>query len=290
MEKPLFKHAGVYVTAILALGICVGGYYVTNQRQYQERVAYASEAGSQAKNEIQEFAQQTEELYQEDEPELLDEKASVSEVSSLQSEVNRIQVSAEDFQIEEDSMPEDLEEVAAEKKNLSHRLTEASDKLYMQEKIDGLYTEEVPDWQEYKEDVIADEDLQEEDIEEVNDNLGFFEDDQWLELAQSYTTEASEQLQNMADIQEKLTTYEEEEVSYEQYASLATQIEEVRNPEQQEKFEKAADDLGDRFGVSTEAAAAESPTASVAVEDETIVDGQGEEQGAQVEQENTEAY
>ncbi|NRR75767.1 hypothetical protein HRD57_10480 [Tetragenococcus halophilus] len=138
MEKPLFKHAGVYVTAILALGICVGGYYVTNQRQYQERVAYASEAGSQAKNEIQEFAQQTEELYQEDEPELLDEKASVSEVSSLQSEVNRIQVSAEDFQIEEDSMPEDLEEVATEKEDLSNRLTEANDKLHMQEQIDAF--------------------------------------------------------------------------------------------------------------------------------------------------------
>lgn len=290
MEKPLFKHAGVYVTAILALGICVGGYYVTNQRQYQERVAYASEAGSQAKNEIQEFAQQTEELYQEDEPELLDEKASVSEVSSLQSEVNRIQVSAEDFQIEEDSMPEDLEEVAAEKEDLSNRLTEANDKLHMQEQIDAFFDEKTPNWQELTEDVVIKEDLQQETIDEVSENFSFFSEDQWLELAKSYAQSANEQLQNIEEIQKKLNDAKEQEITYEQYANLAAQIEEVRNPEQQEEFEQAADELGQRFGVSTEAAAAESPTASVAVEDETIVDGQGEEQGAQVEQENTEAY
>lgn len=258
MEKPLFKHAGVYVTAILALGICVGGYYVTNQRQYQERVAYASEAGSQAKNEIQEFAQQTEELYQEDEPELLDEKASVSEVSSLQSEVNRIQVSAEDFQIEEDSMPEDLEEVATEKEDLSNRLTEANDKLHMQEQIDAFFDEKTPNWQELTEDVVIKEDLQQETIDEVSENFSFFSEDQWLELAKSYAQSANEQLQNIEEIQKKLNDAKEQEITYEQYANLAAQIEEVRNPEQQEEFEQAADELGQRFGVSTEAAAAES--------------------------------
>lgn len=290
MEKPLFKHAGVYVTAILALGICVGGYYVTNQRQYQERVAYANAAQPREENELNDLAQQVEELYLEDEQDLLKEETTLSDVTDLKNEVHRIDVSAEDFQIEENALPQGIQELAQQKESVSDRLTDAEDKLHMQDQIDGLFTEETPDWQEYKDDVIADEDLQEEDMADVNDNLGFFEDDQWLELAQSYTQEANEQFQSTEDIQEKLTQYEDEEITYEQYAALAAQIEEVRNPEQQERFEETAEELGDRFGVSTQAAAAEAPTTSAAVEDETIVDGQGEEQGAQVEQENTEAY
>jgi len=290
MEKPFLKRASVYVTGILALGICVAGYYVSNQKQYQQRVAYASAAQPKEKSQLNDLAQQVEELYLEDEQDLLNKETTISDVTTLKNEVNRIKVSAEDFQIEENELPQGIQELAQQKASVSDRLTDAEDKLHMQEQIDGLFTEKTPDWQEYKDDLIADEDLQEEDMDDVNDNLGFFEEDQWLELAQSYTKDASEQLQNMEDIHEKLTTYEDEELTYEQYASLAAQIEEVRNPKQQEEFEKAADDLGDRFGVSTQAAAEEAPTASAAVEEETIVDGQGEEQGAQVEQENTEAY
>ncbi len=65
-------------------------------------------------------------------------------------------------------------------------------------------------------------------------------------------------MQNIEEIQKKLNDAKEQEITYEQYANLAAQIEEVRNPEQQEEFEQAADELGQRFGVSTEAAAAES--------------------------------
>lgn len=286
MEKPFLKRASVYVTGILALGICVAGYYVSNQKQYQQRVAYASAAQPKEKSELNDLAQQVEELYLEDQQDLLKEETTISDVTALKNEVNRIKVSAEDFQIEENELPQGIQKLAQQKESVSDRLTDAEDKLHMQEQIDGLFTEETPDWQEYKDDVIAAEDLQEEDMTDVNDNLGFFEDDQWLELARSYTQDASEQLQNMEAIKANLTKYEDKELTYEQYASLAAQIEEVRNPKQQEKFEKAADDLGDRFGVSIQAAAEEAPTASVTVEDETIVDGQG----AQVEQENTEAY
>ncbi|AYW47391.1 hypothetical protein C7K38_02800 [Tetragenococcus osmophilus] len=290
MEKPFLKRASVYVTGILALGICVAGFYVSNQRQYQQRVAYANAAQPREENELNDLAQQVEELYLEDEQDLLKEETTLSDVTDLKNEVHRIDVSAEDFQIEENALPQGIQELAQQKESVSDRLTDAEDKLHMQDQIDGLFTEETPDWQEYKDDVITDEDLQEEDMADVNDNLGFFEDDQWLELAQSYTQEANEQFQSTEDIQEKLTQYEDEEITYEQYAALAAQIEEVRNPEQQERFEETAEELGDRFGVSTQAAAAEAPTTSAAVEDETIVDGQGEEQGAQVEQENTEAY
>ncbi|QXN87159.1 hypothetical protein KV134_01335 [Tetragenococcus halophilus] len=286
MEKSFLKHASVYVTGIIALGICVAGYYTTNQRQHQQRVAYANAVQSREENELNDLQQQVEDLYLEEEQDLLKEETTMSDVTALKNEVNRIRVSAEDFQIEENEMPQGIQTLAQQKETVADRLIDAEDKLYMQEQIDEFFTEETPNWQKYKNDVIADEDLQEEDIDDVRDNLGFFADDPWLEFAQSYTEDANEQLQNTEDIQAQLTQYEDEEVTYEQYAALAAQIEEVRNSEQQEAFEEAADGLGDRFGVSTQGAAAEAPATSAAVEDETTVEGQG----AQVEQENTEAY
>lgn len=268
MEKPFFKRAGVCVTAILALGICVAGYYVSNQKQYQQRVAYASAAQPQAKNELNDLAQQVKELYLDDKQELLKDETTVADVSTLKNEVNRIQVTAADFQIEENSMPAEMQKLAQEKETVADSLTDVNDKLRMQKQIDGLFSQEKPNWQKPKDNVVIKEDLEKEEMDNVSENVSLFPEGDWVDLAKSYTTSASDQLQNMEDIQKKLSQYKDEEITYDQYAALAAQIEQIDNQDQQEKFEKAADDLGERFGVATEAAAAESPAETATVDEE----------------------
>lgn len=280
MGKPSFKHASVYIVAFLALGICVVGYYVSGQKQYQERVAYANATEPQAKNELVNLAQQTKELYHDDKQELLKKETTVADVSSLQNEVSQVKVSAEDFQIEEDSLPKGIQKLAKEKEKIRNNLVDINDKLHMQEQINGFFNDEKPVWQNFEDNVVAKEDLEQEEIADVAEDLSLFEDDQWLKLAKSYTTSASEQLQNVEEIQKNLNEYEDEEITYDQYDSLVAQIEQVRNEKQQEKFEKAADDLGQHFGVSSEAAVTESTEEAASVNNEE----------AFTEQENTEAY
>ncbi|MCF1585829.1 hypothetical protein LQF60_09625 [Tetragenococcus koreensis] len=286
MDKPFLKHASVLIAAVLALGICVGGYYVSNQKQYQQRVAYANAAQSNEKAELNDLEKQVNELYTDDEKELLKAETTLAEVDKLRTDLDRVKVTAEDFQIKEESLPADMQDLAKEKEVVADSLADVTDKLQVQNEVDSLFTEEVPSWQKFEDSAVVKDDLKNEEVSDITEELGFFAEDQWMDIVQSYLSSASDQVQAINEIQEKLATYKEEEFSYDQYATLSEQIEQVRNQKQHDKFEEAADELGERFGVSTEGAAAESAEANVNVEDETIY----VEQGVPTEPEDTEAY
>lgn len=286
MKKPFLKKASVCATAILALGICIAGYYVSKQRQHQQRVAYASAIRSNEKVELDDLAQQVEELYLNEDQDLLKEELTMTEVTSLQTEVNRIKVSAEDFQIDKSSLPKGMKDLAKEKETVVNHLTDISDKLRMQEYMDSLFVEEIPNWQEFKDTVAVKDNLQKEEVEDVAENLSFFAEDKWLKLAKEYNTTAGKQLRSIEDIQKELVKYEKEEISYEQYTELSAQIKQVRNQKQHDKFEKAADKLGERFNVSS-AGAAEENSADESSGEGTVT---YEQQSVPIEQENTEAY
>ncbi|GEQ49556.1 hypothetical protein [Tetragenococcus koreensis] len=286
MEKPFLKKANVLIAAIFSLSICVVGYYVSNQSQYKQRVAYASSAQAKEEAELNDLEKQINEFYTNDNKELLKEDSTLSEAAKLKSKVDNIKVSATDFQIKEESVPEEMKNIAKEKKVLANDLVNISDKLHIQDQVEQLFTKKLPNWQKFEDTVVIKDELKNEEINDINENLGFFSEDQWLELVKSYLTSASEQVQEINDIQQKLTKYQNEELSYEQYLTLAEQIEQVRNPKQQDEFKKAADELGERFGVSTDDIVAENAEGSTTADETTSSD----EQGLPIEQEETAAY
>lgn len=286
MEKPFLKKANVLIAAIFSLSICVVGYYVSNQRQYKQRVAYASSAQAKEEAELNDLEKQINEFYTNDNKELLKEDSTLSEAAKLKTKVDNIKVSATDFQIKEESVPEEMKNIAKEKKVLANDLVNISDKLHIQDQVEQLFTKKLPNWQKFEDTVVIKDELKNEEINDINENLGFFSEDQWLELVKSYLTSASEQVQEINDIQQKLTKYQNEELSYEQYLTLAEQIEQVRNPKQQDEFKKAADELGERFGVSTDDIVAENAEGSTTADETTSSD----EQGLPIEQEETAAY
>jgi len=253
-KKPNVKLAGVIITAIVAIGICVVGYQVANQRQYQQRVAYASSAASNEEESIQELKKKLAGLYADDEQELIKKDVSQEDVRQMSSEVHELNTTAEDFQIEEDAVPDQVQELDQEKQELSEELADISDKLQVQEQTDNLFTEDVASWQSFEDEMIIKEKLKEEAVSDINETLSFFDEGAWVDLVKDYTASATDQLDERNEIQDQLDEYEEEPDSftYENYLSLEEQISQVASDDIQSSLEDRLDAIAEKAEISTE--------------------------------------
>lgn len=253
-KKPNVKLAGVIITAIVAIGICVVGYQVANQRQYQQRVAYASSAASNEEESIQELKKKLAGLYADDKQELIKEDVSQEDVRQMSSEVNELNTTAEDFQIEEDAVPDQVQELDQEKQELSEELADISDKLQVQVQTDNLFTADVASWQSFEDGMIIKEKLKKEAVSDINETLSFFDEGTWVDLVKDYTASASDQLDERNEIQDQLNEYEEEPESftYENYLSVGEQISQVPSEDIRSSLEDRLGAIAEDAEISTE--------------------------------------
>lgn len=242
------------LAAILAIGICVVGYRLANNRQYQERVAYASSTATSQKGKMQELKKKLTGLYVGDEQELIKENVSQEDVRQISSEVHEINTTAEDFQIEENAVPEQVQELDQEKQELNEELADISDKLQVQEQTDNLFTEDVVSWQSFEDEMIIKEKLKKEAVSDINETLSFFDEGAWVDLVKDYTASASEQLDERNEIQNQLNEYEEEPESftYENNLSLEEQINQISSDDIRSSLEDRLDAIAEEAEISTE--------------------------------------
>lgn len=265
MGKPLFKTLTVLFVAIGALAICLLGYRQNNQKQYEQRVAYAKTAISAEKASLETIAEEIGELYSNDDRTILKKDLEQEDVSKLVAKLAAIKVSADDYGIDDDALPSDSQEIQDQKSALDDELKDAEAKIKLQVATDDLFTKGVSNWQKAENDVIIKADLKDTDVGNVKENLGFFADDAWKDLVKEYLGYADAQLDRVAKLDESFKSMLKDdavtsEVTLEKYLAVVESISQVRNEELKEKYAKLADSISTQMGYGYYGSASTSTT------------------------------
>ncbi|MFQ6577791.1 hypothetical protein [Enterococcus casseliflavus] len=253
MGKPLFKTLVVLFVAIGAIAICLFGYRQNNQKQYEQRVAYAKTAISAEKDSLASIEEEIGKLYNSDDRTILQKDVSQEDITKLVAKLASVKVSADDYGIEEDALPSDSKEIQAQKAALDDELKDAEAKIKIQTGTDALFTKGVSNWQKAENDVIIKADLKDTDVGNVRENLNFFDDSAWKDIVKEYLGYADAQLDRIAKLDESFKSMLKDdvvtsEVTLDKYLSVVDSISQVRNEELKEKYAKLADSISTQMG------------------------------------------
>lgn len=253
MGKSNLKKTGVLIAAVAALGICAVGYQLSSHKQYQQRVAYAKSSASQEKQKLTTLQKQIDAFYQDKKiKQFIKEDVKEADVTKTKAEVDSIKTTAEDFQIKEKSLPANVDSLTKQKKQLNDEILDVSDKLNLQDKTSGLFTKKIASWQKFDDSVVIKDRLTTNQVGDITDELGFFAKGDWKKMIQAYVSEAGDQLEQVEKVQKKIKKYQKNTITYEQYLTLADQIDQIKNKKIRESFDKDMDKFADRIGVGAE--------------------------------------
>ncbi len=254
MNKPFLKGIGVLIIAAIAVAVCFLGYKFNNERQYQQRVAYAETAVTNEKVKLEQLQKTIAALYTNDKNIFIKKEATTAKVTKIRSELEAIRTSATDFGIREDSLPAGAQELDKEKADLVAKLTEAADKLRIQDQTNRLFTEKIKDWQKYQDDLIIRDNLKEKEVTEIRGKLSSFSDDAWRKVAANYLKDAAEQAKIANELQATLDKLLKKGavVTYDDYLNVLNEIEKIRNQKLKDKFYKLSDEVAIAVGSVTE--------------------------------------
>ncbi|WP_461197758.1 hypothetical protein [Enterococcus sp. N249-2] len=253
MGKPLFKTLTVLIVGIGAVAICLLGYRQNNQKQYEQRVAYAQTAIAAEKDSLTSIADEISQLYSNDDQTFLKKDLTEDDVSKLVAKLAAVKVSADDYGIEDDALPSESTEIQEQKVTLDDQLKDVEAKIKVQSAADALFTKGVSNWQKVENDVIIKGDLKDTDVGNVRENLNFFDDSAWKELVTTYLGYADAQLDRIAKLDESFKSMLKDdvvtsEVTLDKYLAVVDSISQVRNEELKEKYTKLADSISTQMG------------------------------------------
>lgn len=254
MGKPLVKVAAVVIGGVAAITVCVVGYKVNINRQYEQRVNYTETAVLKEKSSLKEIKEEIASLYSDGTHTFLKNDLQEEAVNKVETKLAAIKVSATKFGINEENLPENIKEVKAEKDSLDKRMDDANLKFYIQKSINELFTQPVSDWQAAQNDVIINEQVSETTIGDIRDRLKMVADSNWKNLINQYLDYATAQVKRATDIQETLDKLLKDgkvasSATYEIYLNLVDSIAQVRNETLKKSFEEAAATIGNQIGV-----------------------------------------
>ncbi|MFS1058402.1 hypothetical protein ACFC9I_04200 [Enterococcus casseliflavus] len=253
MGKPLFKTLTVLFVGIGAVAICLLGYRQNNQKQYEQRVAYAQTAIATEKDSLTAIAEEIGKLYSNDDQTFLRKNLTQEDVSKLVAKLAAIKVSADDYGIEDDALPSDSKDIQAQKTTLDDQLKDVEAKLNVQSAADILFIKGISNWQKAENNVIIKADLKVTDVGNVRENLNFFDDSNWKDLVTEYLGYADAQLDRIAKLDESFASMLKDnvvtnEVTLDKYLAVVDSINQVRNEELKEKYVKLADAISTQMG------------------------------------------
>lgn len=253
MLKSVFGKIGVLIVAIIAVGICAVGYQVESHRQYQQRVVYAKSSVSQENKRLNSLEKQVNSFYQNSkEKQFINQNVKAMDVTKVKAEVDGVKVTATDFNIKRESLPLNISKLTNKKKRINKDLDDVSSKLKLQEKINQLFTEDIDNWQKLDSSMVITDKLSTEQIGDITDELEFFPNGNWKDLAQDYVKLASNQVNLVDTIQRKIKKYKEQIITYDQYLNLITQSKQVSNEKIRNSFKKDFDKFAERVGADSE--------------------------------------
>lgn len=254
MGKPLVKVAAVVIGGVAAITVCFVGYKVNINRQYEQRVNYTETAVLKEKSSLKEIKEEIASLYSDGTHTFLKNDLQEEAVNKVETKLAAIKVSATEFGINEEDLPENIKEVKAEKDSLDKRMDDADLKFYIQKSVNELFTQPVSDWQAAQNDVIINEQVSETTIGDIRDRLKMIADSNWKNLINQYLDYATAQVKRATDIQETLDKLLKDgkvasSATYEIYLNLVDSIAQVRNETLKKSFEEAAATIGNQIGV-----------------------------------------
>ncbi|MDT2614343.1 hypothetical protein [Enterococcus dongliensis] len=254
MGKPLVKVAAVVIGGVAAITVCVVGYKVNINRQYEQRVNYTETAVLKGKSSLKEIKEEIASLYSDGTHTFLKNDLQEEAVNKVETKLAAIKVSAAEFGINEEDLPENIKEVKAEKDSLDKRMDDADLKFYIQKSVNELFTQPVSDWQAAQNDVIINEQVSETTIGDIRDCLKMIADSNWKNLINQYLDYATAQVKRATDIQETLDKLLKDgkvasSATYEIYLNLVDSIAQVRNETLKKSFGEAAATIGNQIGV-----------------------------------------
>jgi hypothetical protein len=124
----------------------------------------------------------------------------------------------------------------------------------MQEQTNKLFTKEVPDWMEFKDEMAIQDKMKKDQVDEVSGKLSLFPDDKWRKVVKEYLKSASDQVKTADDLQKRFDELLKEGaiVTYEDYMEVLAKIEDIRNEKLKEKFTALAEEVSHIVGLVQE--------------------------------------
>lgn len=256
MEKPIVKIFAVTAVGLGAAVICGFGYYINNQKQHEQRIAYAEYAILDQKDTLASLSQEADNLYSTKEKVFLKPEATKDETSRLSSRLSSVKLSADDHGIDQSELPQEVAAIQTTKETVSNQLKDAEAKLNVQESVNQLFTEKISNWQQAEDDVIIRENITEKDIANIRDNLNFFKENAWKTSMIQYLGFADAQVAQVNELNQAFDTLLKDgqvtaEATYDQYLTALNQIEQVQNEKIKEKYTAMAETVAQQMGYGT---------------------------------------
>lgn len=251
MKKSFTKGIVVTFFAVLAFAVVVIGQQVNSRNQYQQRVEFAESAAVLEREKLESMEKKVNDFYSDENQVFLADNVTTESMEEIRSQLIGIKITAEDYAIRENSLPESIQGLAARKKDLQDKLIDIQDKAIVQDKTNHLFTENIESWQEVTLDLSIEADASQTMTSSIREDLTLFSDSQWKENVSEYLTEAEEQIQEVEELQERLEHYLTEgvAVSYTDYLDALYAVEEVPNEEQRVRLTELTDELASSMGL-----------------------------------------
>ncbi|ELA59284.1 TPA: hypothetical protein J0W29_000909 [Enterococcus faecium] len=234
MEKPFVKSLTAVAVGAGAIGICLFGYHINNQRQHQQRINYAEAAITNQKDTLTSLSKEVDKLYSTKEKVFLDPEITEETISSLSNKLSSVKLSADDYDIKESELPKEAVAIQDKKKAIVKQLDGAESKLKIQTAVNDLFTKNVSNWQHAVDDVIIKEKVTSTDITRVRENMSFFKDSPWKTNVMQYLGFADTQIVQVTQLDQLFDTMLKDgqvtaTATYDQYLTALSQIEQIRN-------------------------------------------------------------
>ncbi|MGX7196886.1 hypothetical protein [Enterococcus olivae] len=251
MKKSFTKGIVVTFFAVLAFAVVVIGQQLNSRNQYKQRVEFAESAASVEREKLESLEKTANGFYADENQVFLADDVSIEKIEAIRSQLTGIKITAEDYAIREESLPESIQGLTERKRELQEKLIDTQDKAIVQDKTNHLFTETIESWQEVTSDLSIEADASQTMTSSIREDLTLFSDSQWKENISEYLTEAEEQIQESEELQERLEHYLTEGVvvSYTDYLDALYAVEEVPNEELRTRLTELIDELASSMGL-----------------------------------------
>lgn len=255
MEKPLVKTFAVTAVGLSAVAICVFGYYINNQKQHEQRIAYAESAILDQKDTLASLSQEAGDLYSTKEKGFLKPQVTKDQTSKLANKLSSVKLSADDYGIEQSELPQEAAAIQTTKETVADQLKDAEAKLNVQESVNELFTENISNWQQAADDVIIKENLTSKEVASIRENLNFLKDSPWKTMIVQYLGFADAQITQVKELAQLFDNLLKDgqvtaNATYDQYLTGLNQIGQIRNEKIKEKYTAMAETVAQQMGYS----------------------------------------
>lgn len=251
MNKSFIKGISVIFFAVIAITVVIIGQHVNSRNQYQQRVEFAETSADLEREKLNNVEKMVNSLYADENQVFLTNETTTERVEELRSQLASVKITAADYAIREESLPDTIQGLAEQKIALQEKMIDIQDKSIIQDRTSQLFTEPISNWQEVESGQVIKTDLNQTAIGAIREELTLFPDTQWKVNLSEYLEEANEQVQQAEELQETLEHYLTEgvAVTYTDYLNALYAIEAVPNEELRARFNELIDQLASNMGL-----------------------------------------